>query len=266
VIRRLLSFLLKGRPVRLPTDPIPGAWPSIVERCVPLSRHLDAAERERLLRLTQLFLRDVPLEGCAGLELTDEIRVTIAATACLLLLHLPYPRFPHLRRVLVYPETFVPIRIASHRSLAPQPEPEPTLGEAWKDGMVVLSWDSVRASASRGDGHNVVLHEFAHVLDFEDGVADGRPLLGSLVLVEKWSATLAATFAQQQEAVEQAADTALDPYAATDRAEFFAVATETFFAAGTLLQARLPELYEQLQLFYRQDPAAWGRHAARPNG
>jgi Mlc titration factor MtfA (ptsG expression regulator) len=257
LIRRLLQRLLAARAVALPTEPVPPAWYQVLERQVPLSAQLDAGDRDRLVRLAQLFLRDVPIEGCAGLDVTDEIRVTIAATASLLLLKLPYPRFPRLRRVLVYPDTFVPVRIASYRSQSIQEVPVPHLGEAWRDGMVVLSWSDIQAgSASAEDGRNVVLHEFAHVLDFEDGTSDGRPVLDSGQARTAWNAVLQAEFERQQEAVNRAEDTALDPYAATNRAEFFAVATETFFEAGAHLRDRLPQLYEQLRLFYRQDPAS----------
>lgn len=266
VTRRLLRFLPAGRPVRLPRDPFPDVWASIIARLVPLSRELQGPERVRLLRLTQLFLREVPMEGCAGLELTEEVRVTIAATACLLLLNLPYPRFPGLRRVLVYPDTFVPVHLASRHSRDIQTEPEPTLGEAWRDGMVVLSWNSAQSRDTNGGyGRNLVLHEFAHVLDHEDGASDGRPILDSPEAVHKWGEIFAAEFERQQDAVSHSYDAALDPYAATNRAEFFAVATEAFFETATRLRDRLPELYEQLQRFYRQDPASRSGSAARPN-
>jgi MtfA peptidase len=201
-------------------------------------------------------VREVPMEGCGGLELTEEIRVTIAATACILLLNLPYPRFPRLRRVLVYPDTFVPIRIQSYRSQGIQEAPVAELGEAWRDGMVVLSWSDIRRSgADPQDGHNVILHEFAHVLDYEDGGSDGRPVLDSEQAIAAWNVVLEAEFKRHEAAASRARETPLDPYAATNRAEFFAVATETFFEEGGRMRASLPALYEQLRLFYRQDPA-----------
>ena len=264
LIRRFLRRLLAGPAVALPTEPIPQSWYEVLGRCVPLSGQLDVHDRKRLLRLAQLFVREVPMEGCAGLAITDEIRVTIAATASLLLLELPYPRFPRLRRVLVYPDTFVPVRIASYRSQGIQEAPVPELGEAWRDGMVVLSWSDITAgSAGLEDGRNVILHEFAHVLDFEDGASDGRPILDSEQARTAWSAVLQAEFERHQDAASRAEDTTLDPYAATNRAEFFAVATETFFEAGAHLRERLPDLYEQLRLFYRQDPASRSGGPAR---
>lgn len=256
LIRRLLHRLLTGPAVTLRTDPIPASWPGIVAEHVPLSGRLDEADRVRLLRLAQLFIREVPLEGAGGLELTDEIRVTIAATASLLLLKLPYPRFQRLRRVLVYPDTFVPRRVASFRSHAIHEAPVPQLGEAWQNGMVVLSWEDIKAGANGSDGHNVILHEFAHVLDFEDGASDGRPILDSAQAVAAWTAIIKTEFDRQQAAVDAGQDAALDPYAATNKAEFFAVATETFFEAGKHLRERLPELYDQMRNFYQQDPAS----------
>ena len=111
----------------------------------------------------------------------------------------------------------------------------------------------------------MILHEFAHVLDFEDGASDGRPILDSEQARAAWGAVLQAEFERQQDAASRAEDATLDPYAATNRAEFFAVATETFFATGAHLRERLPELYEQLRLFYRQDPASRTGRPARPN-
>lgn len=257
VTRRLLRFLPARKPFQLPTEPVPETWPAIIERLVPLSRQLPEAERVRLLRLAQLFFREVPMEGCGGLELTEEIRVTIAATACLLVLNFPYPRFAALRRVLVYPDTFVPVRLESPHSRGIQTEPGPELGEAWRNGIVVLSWNSVHSGdSSVGDDRNVVLHEFAHVLDGEDGAFDGTPILESADAVREWVRIFAAEFEREQDAVSHSHEAALDPYAATNRAEFFAVATEAFFESAARLRDRLPELYEQLRRFYRQDPAA----------
>ncbi len=258
VTRRLLRLLPARRAFRLPTDPVPQTWPPIVERLVPLSRRLPDAERQRLLRLAQLFVRDVPMEGCGGLELTEEMRVTIAATACLLLLNLPYPRFAALRRVLVYPDTFVPVHLESRYNRGIHFEASAELGEAWKDGIVVLSWTSVQSrDANAGEGRNVVLHEFAHVLDGEDGAFDGTPILESAEAVREWGRIFAAEFEREQDAMNHALEAALDPYAATNRAEFFAVATEAFFESAARLRERVPELYEQLRRFYRQDPASW---------
>jgi Mlc titration factor MtfA (ptsG expression regulator) len=223
---------------------------------VALARHLDARGWSRLLHLVQLMLREAPMEGLAGLELTEEMRVIIAATDCLLLVGLPYPRFARLRRVLVYPDTFKP-RLAMPLGSAIPREPQAELGEAWRDGMVVLAWNSVRRGGGQGhDGHNVVLHEFAHLLDGEDGVFDGMPVLDTANQAAAWDKSMAAAFAALHAALDAGHETVLDPYAATNRSEFFAVATETFFETPLPLREAMPELYEQLRSFYQQDPAA----------
>ena len=131
------------------------------------------------------------------------------------------------------------------------------LGEAWKDGVVVLSWDDVRRGASDlHDGQNVVLHEFAHQLDQQDGSADGAPILEHRSQYLTWARVLRHDFEQLRSDTEQGRSDVLDAYGATSPAEFFAVATECFFEKPLALRARHPLLYEQLQSFYRQDPAA----------
>ena len=249
--RRLWRFLPGRRGVRLCGEPVPAGWPGIVHRYVPLTRRLTPAERDRLLRLTQLLLHEVPIDGCNGLTVDETMRVTIAATACLLLLNLPYPRFPTLRRILLYPDTFVPRRVPSPLDRGIQDEPEPLLGEAHDSGVVILSWEGVLA---RRDGHNVVLHEFAHVLDGENGAFDGIPLLEGASLMT-WGRVLADEFAHAQDAAERDDEPALDDYAATNRAEFFAVATEAFFEEPERLRQRLPEVYRLLSLFYHTEQA-----------
>ena len=258
LLPRLAPLLrhLPGQPrVRFRREPIPPAWRDIVARNVPLAARLPERERERLLRLAQVFLHDKPMEG-VGLELTDEIRVTVAAQACLLLLNLDYPCYPTLRRVLVYPGVFQPRRVDMPRFGEVHQEPRPTLGEAWTSGVVVLSWDSsLVGSLNPAEGQNVVLHEFAHVLDGENGAMDGQPLLEHASAYRTWGYVFRALYERQVEAVLEGGEAPLHPYGAANPAEFFAVATEAFFTRPADLRARLPELYEELRKFYRQDPA-----------
>jgi Mlc titration factor MtfA (ptsG expression regulator) len=236
---------------RLPTDPVPEAWHDILARNVPLARGLSADEKEHLLRVARLLLDEVPFEAVGDLKLTDEIRVTIAATASLLVHRLPYPRFMKLVRVLVYPDTFVPKK-AESRHDAIVIETDPSLGEAWMDGVVLLSWESVRRDAEHEHRTgSVVLHEMAHILDAEDGRFDGTPIFDESTQGAEWSRVLTDEFGLQEDAVTAGDDPPLDAYAATNHAEFFAVATETFFCAPDRLRARLPALYEQLRRFYR---------------
>lgn len=255
--------LVPGRPrVRLPAEPVPAAWPEIVARNVPLAAQLPPSDRERLLKLAQVFLAERPMEG-VGLELTDEIRVTIAVQACLLILGLEYPRFPTLRRVLVYPGVFRPRRLETPRFGEIHREPGATLGEAWTSGIVILSWESaLGGSRDPGDGENVVLHEFAHVLDGEDGAMDGVPVLEWASQYRAWRRVMAAAYELEIRELEEGNEPPVHAYGASGPAEFFAVATEAFFEQPLVLRERLPELYRELRTFYRQDPA--GRAEGAP--
>ena len=250
VLRRIPATSL-----RLPTGPIPDTWDGIVEHNVPLARGLSSDERERLLRLVQVFLTEKHFEGCGGLTLTEEMKVTIAAGACLLLLHLEGPCYPTLRTVLVYPHGFVPKLAWSPGTGQIARPPARLIGESWGDGVVVISWDdTIRGARNPVDGDNVVLHEFAHQLDAEDGVSDGAPILPPGAL-RTWGGVLSEEYERLREDTAQDRGSALDEYGATNRAEFFAVATESFFEKPVQLEREHPTLYGQLREFYRQDPA-----------
>jgi len=241
--------------LRLPTGPVPDAWPGIVERNVSLARGLSSEERERLLRLVQIFLADKHFEGSGGLTLTEEMKVTIAAEACLLLLHLEGPCYPTLRTVLVYPHGFVPKSAGSRGTGQVVPPPVRLMGESWGDGVVVISWDdAVRGARNPDDGENVVLHEFAHQLDAEDGITDGTPILPPGAL-RTWGGVLSEEYERLHRDIAEDRKSTLDEYGATNKAEFFAVATETFFEKPVQLEREHPELYGQLRQFYHQDPA-----------
>lgn len=257
LIARALELLASRNRLTLPSEDPPASWAGIILRNVPLVRRLSREERGFHLKLTQMLLDDLAFEGCGGVDVTDEMRVTIAATACILIVKLPYPRFLDLRRVLIYPGTFVPVRPVSRHTLIVEEEETATLGEAWHDGIVVLSWEQVEYDiANPEDGRNVVLHEFAHVLDHEDGYSDGVPVLDGAAITQEWLRVLRAEFGKQLEAVENDEPAPLDDYAATNRAEFFAVATEAFFEAPSYVRDKLPQLYVQLSRYFRQDPAA----------
>jgi Mlc titration factor MtfA (ptsG expression regulator) len=257
LIAKTLKFLASRKRLTRPSGDPPASWAGIIHQNVALVRRLSPGERELHLKLTQLLVNDVPFEGCAGLEVTDEMRVTIGATACILLVNLPYPRFLDLRRVLIYPGTFVPVRAESRHAGIVESEETETLGEAWHDGIVILSWEQIEHDiANPDDGRNVLLHEFAHVLDHEDGYSDGVPVLDSAARTEEWSRVLRKEFGKQVQAVETDAPAPLDDYAATDPAEFFAVATEAFFEAPVYVRDTLPEVYRQLSRYFGQDPAA----------
>ena len=253
-----VSAVLRRIPVtspRLPTGPIPASWCGVVEHDVPLARWLSAEERERLLRLVQVFLTEKHFEGCGGLTVTEEMKIRIAAEACLLLLNLEGPCYPTLRTVLVYPHGFVPKFAGSPGTGEIARSPVPLIGESWGDGVVVISWDdAVRGARNPADGDNVVLHEFAHQLDAEDGAADGAPILAPGAL-RTWGAVLSVEYERLRRDAADDRRSALDDYGATNKAEFFAVATEAFFEKPVQVEREHPALYTQLRQFYRQDPA-----------
>lgn len=237
--------------------PLPDEWSAIIARNVPFVSHLPPADRVELAGHVQVFLAEKPFEGCGGLEITDEVRVTVAATACILLLHRGTACYPDLKSILVYPTAYlVPAGQAVGGGMVSD-DPQGRLGESWVRGVVVLAWDNVLAGAADiHDGHNVVLHEFAHQLDQETGAGDGAPVLPQRSMYVAWARVLGHEFDQL---VRDAADnhrTLIDTYGATNPAEFFAVVTEAFFEKPRQLRAKHPELYLELQLFYKQDPAA----------
>jgi len=251
--RMLMGVRWRRRPT-ISADPIPEHWREIVSRRVPVAARLTDAERVKLLRLVQVFLREKIIEGCDGLDVTEEMKVMIAAQACVLLLHLDAGVYPGLRTVLVYPGTYRPRNPSWFKyNLG---STEPLLGESWRHGVVILSWESVASQAADSvDGRNVTLHEFAHQLDQQDGVADGTPAFRSPSAVRHWAAVIARHYDDLVSAAASGRDTVLDYYGATNKAEFFAVATETFFEQPIQLRQQQPELYDALREFYGQDPA-----------
>jgi Mlc titration factor MtfA (ptsG expression regulator) len=241
---------------RLRSQPFPEPWLTILRRNVPYYDRLTPAEQQELRGHIQVFIAEKNFEGCGGLELTDEIVVTIAAYACILLLHRQHDYYPRLQSILVYPDAY-PAAVT-------RPGPAHTLlegheiraGESWRSGAVVLSWNHVRhCPADPGDGRNVVLHEFAHQLDQENGATDGAPLLPRTSMYAAWARILGREYRDLLDDTAADRPTLLDKYGATDPAEFFAVATEYFFEKPQQLRQRHPELYDELKLFYRQDPA-----------
>lgn len=188
--------------------------------------------------------------------MTDEIKVTIAAQACMLLLNRKCECYPKLYSVLVYPSTYV---AGTHKSFNGQSNvPSVRLGESWAHGAVVLAWDSVKNGAVNfRDGHNVTMHEFAHQLDQEDGESDGVPILEMRSAYSSWSRVFSKEYELLQFKTKNGKKTVMDRYGATNPAEFFAVATETFFEKPVQLQKKQPELYQELLDFYTVNPIDW---------
>lgn len=237
-------------------EPMPAEMAERLERTVPLVARLPPGDRAELERLTMTFLAEKHFEGAGGLDLTDEMRLTIAGQACLLLLHRDTDVYPDLDTILVYPSTYVSKEARRDGPVVIEGDVA-RLGESWNRGVVVLAWDAVKSGTRNfGDGHNVVLHELAHQLDAEDGAMDGAPELHGSARYGAWARVLGAEYEELVRKVESGRKSDIDGYGATSPPEFFAVVTEQFFEKPAQLRARHPELYDVLADFYQQDPAS----------
>ncbi len=248
----------KRRRRRLLAEPFPVEWLEILRRSVRQYALLTSAEQAKLRDRLRVFVAEKEWEGCGGLEVTDEMKVTIAAQACLLVLALDYEyHYDRIQTVLIYPDTYI------H---PPQTQgglvrgPAAIHGEYWHRGPVVISWKNTGSDATRGA--NLVFHEFAHHLDDLDGGMDGTPPLESGEPTRRWREVVDAEFRRLVTQAQRGEPTLLDEYGAESQAEFFAVATECFFERPIALRARHAQLYGVLRGFYRQDPATWPWPAA----
>lgn len=255
----MLSLLRRWRRNRLRSASIPDALRRVMDQRVPLIGRLPGDLRAELDHLTHAFLREKRFEGAQGQEVTDEVRVVIGATACLLLVGMPdHDLFPLMRTVIVYPSAYRAVgRQALGNGLVLESEGV-RLGESWQRGPVVIAWDAARQGvASPGDGRNVVLHEFAHQLDAEFAGMEGAPALRSRRDYKDWARVLGAEYERLRDRLRSGSRTLIDSYGATNPAEFFAVVTEAFYERPRDLREVHPELYEQFARFYGVDPASW---------
>ena len=233
-----------------------------LRRRVPLYRRMPERERQRLDGLVRVFLEEKEFVGCQGLQVTRHMRLAVAAQACLLVLGRDEHVYDALRSILVYPGQFVvPEQWHDEDGVVTQEE-RILSGQAWDVSRIILSWEDVEARAAGAEAYNVVIHEFAHYLDHEGGGLDGAPALDGRTEHASWATTFAEAFAALRDAVERETPTFLDPYAAEDEAEFFAVCSEAFFEAPVQLREHHAALYAQLASYYRLDPAAWPEPAA----
>ncbi len=248
-------WLTQRRRERLRAAPFPAAWRRVLRRRVPLVAHLPTHLQLRLKRHIQVFIAEKPFIGCQGQAINDEVRVTIAAQACLLLLGFEKPDFfPRLKEVLVYPGAFVVEREHALGGGVVREQRQALSGESWSQGRVVLSWaDSLAGAADPHDARNVVVHEFAHQIDQDDGTANGRPWRPTAPLRRSWQRVMDTAFARLQ----HTPSTVIDAYGATDPAEFFAVVSEVFFERPADLAAEAPEVYREFSALYGLNPAQW---------
>ncbi len=231
--------------------PFPPEWETILKKNVLLYNRLPNWLQLELQGHIQIFLKEKLFEGCGGQTITDEIRVTIAGLACLLLLNRPSTHYRDLTTILVYPTAYF-VGDKQHENR------EVRLGESWIHGTVVLSWcDVTNTAKDLKDGRNLVLHEFAHQLDQEDGKGDGVPTLELDSQYITWAQVLSKEYETLVERTQRGRKTLLRAYGATNAAEFFAVATEVFFERPKEMNEKHPELYRELKQFYRLDPLNW---------
>jgi hypothetical protein len=228
-------------------------WLGIFER-YPFLQALSDTERTRLRASAALFLHDKSIHGAAGLEMRDEIRISIAAQACILILNLDPDYYRGWVEVIVYPDEFVATYEFVDEDGVAHLVHEPMSGESWLQGPVILSWAD--ASGAGYVGYNVVIHEFAHKLDMLNGDANGFPPLHADMSRDAWSRVFAAAYEDFCARLDRGEHSLIDPYAAESPAEFFAVTSESFFALPHAVQSTYPDVYRQLALFYRQDPAS----------
>ena len=242
----------------LRAQPVPEAWKDILNRNFSLYGHLPDRLKNELHGHIRVFLAEKNFEGAGGLEMTDEIRVTIAAQACALLLNRPTDYYPQLQSIIVYPTSFEvedPVEFSDDQYLE---DTEVRAGESWHSGAVVIAWDqALNTGRDLNDGQNVIFHEFAHQLDEENESSDGIPQLPRIAGYLPWARVLGKEFKKLRRSADTGTRTLLDHYGATNEAEFFAVATECFFEKPAQMKKLHPELYEQMKLFYNQDPAAY---------
>jgi Mlc titration factor MtfA (ptsG expression regulator) len=239
-------------------QPFPDAWRTILKKRVPYVRALPADLQLQLKKHIQVFVAEKAFIGCGGLVMTDEIRITIAAQACLLILNRPTDYYPKLRQILVYPSAFLVNRSHTDEAGVQQDHRQALLGESWSQGQVILSWDdAVEGAAVVDDAQNVVIHEFAHQLDTEKGYANGAPILPGRQRYERWSRVMGNEFNKLQQQAHLQQPSLFNHYGATNPAEFFAVACETFFEQPHELADQHPELYQELCDFYRINPLSW---------
>ncbi len=238
--------------------PFPSVWEEIIRRNAAHYCMLEDAQRAHLRTLIQVFISEKNWEGAGGLEMTDEIRVTISAQACLLLLGLPHNFYQNVKSIIVYPSTVVPPQRKLgffETASAPVALEAPIIGQAFQQGPVIIIWDAALHGGRHPEsGHNVVYHEFAHKLDMLDGAADGTPPLRDRNEYRDWVQTCSREYLRLKHDTERGRTSFLNAYGATNEAEFFAVATEQFFDQPWSMMEQAPDLYRILKEYYRQDP------------
>jgi Mlc titration factor MtfA (ptsG expression regulator) len=244
------------KPPKTAIDPV--LWAKIIAR-LPFLAALPLAEANALKNLAEEFLASKEFTAAGGLELSDDICVSIAAQGCLPILNLGLKAYRDWVGIIVYPDEFVVTREIEDESGVVHTYDEALSGEAWEGGPLIVSWCDAQMA---GSGYNVVIHEFAHKLDMLNGAADGMPALHPDCREEAWLPVFSAAYEDFCRRVENAEETGIDPYASEHPAEFFAVLSEAFFELPALVDRQYPALYALLKAYYRQDPLSRATKAA----
>lgn len=252
------NYRKKRKRQQIASQPFPKEWRQILRNNLPFFYKMPSDLQLQLKDKMQIFMAEKDFVGRKGQDITAEVKVTIAAQACMLLLNRSTDFYPFLKTIVVYPAAFITRHNRYDASGIQSEEPRVLLGESWNRGQVVLSWtDSANGGADFEDGHNLVIHEFAHQLDGESGVTNGAPPLSSEHSYDKWAQIMSHEFNELQRKAANGEHTLLDKYGATNPAEFFAVATEIFFEKPKQLRQLHSELYLQLSQYYCINPAEW---------
>lgn len=261
----LIIGYLAGKPYwreyqrdKIRSQPFKKKWRKIIQQRMPYFRQMPADLQLQLKQHIQVFIAEKEFVGCNGVKITDEIRITIAAQACLLLLNRKTNYYPKLQSILVYPRAFIKEQESVQANGVLHTQKTILAGESWDYGKVVLSWqDTIEGAQNPDDGQNVVIHEFAHQLDQENGRANGAPILDKGQSYKCWSEVFSAQFEKLKLQAKSGMPSLFDYYGATNPAEFFAVASEVFFEKAEQFSYEHPRLYRQLTQYYQVDPIHW---------
>jgi len=242
---------------KLLSTPLSAEFLAALQRRMPLYNRLPADLQQAMQGCINRFLFDMVFVGCNDFEIDDEVRLTVAANACLLILNRERKFFSGFESILIYPNTII-ARQVSRDGLVETHYDSTRAGESWHRGPLVLSWSDVEQGLRHDhDGHNVILHEFAHKLDEENSVIDGLPILREPEHYREWAEVLTREYDEFLLRVDSNRNEVIDDYGAVSAVEFFAVATESFFEKSKKMKRQLPELYAQFQQFYGLDPTQW---------
>ena len=250
---------VRRRRAKLRERPNPEGLEDVLSRNIGLYTLLPAELKQELLGHINVFLNEKRFRGVNGQEITPEVMFTVAGAACILLLNREPSYFPGFSSILIYPDTYETTQVEFDGAVETHKRSR-RAGESWHRGPIVLSWgDVLRGVSNSEDGYNVVLHEFAHKLDEENSGTNGLPILRDTGHYQEWAEVLGQEFESLEERVARRKNKVIDSYGLTSPAEFFAVATESFFEKSAAMQKRLPDLYEQLKRYYAVDPATWSK-------